>query len=126
VSGSEAVRLVRGIHWEPGRVTVERAVVVFYSDGSILWASYVGGAACSLAERMAEKMTVYESELPYTAPAPHRVGGVTVYLTLDKRDESLHAFWCRGGLVVWVRLGAAGASDPARLIGFLVKRVSAG
>lgn len=125
-TGSEAVEMVRGLHWSPERISVRDALVAVYTDGTVLWASYVGDNACSVAASMARKIAEYEEELPYTAPIPHSFGDVVVYLTMDKRDGSLHAFWCRDGLVVWVHLGAAGANNPVGLLELFIEKVKRG
>jgi hypothetical protein len=126
ISGEEAVRSVQGLHWNPEKIRVKDAVVVQYSDGTILWAAYVGKDACKLADTMAEKMAVHEAELPYTAPILHSIGGHRVYLSMDKRDGGLHAFWCRDGLVAWVRLGASASTDPVQVLGLFIEGVKTG
>ncbi|ABM80067.1 hypothetical protein [Hyperthermus butylicus] len=125
-TGSEAVEMIRGLHWSPEKIDVDDALVAIYTDGTILWASYVDSNACPIAASMAEKMREYETELPYTAPIPHSFGDTLVYLTMNKHDGSLHAFWCRDGLVVWVRLGAAGARDPVGLLELFIEEVKKG
>jgi len=107
VSGKEALAAVKSIHWEPGMIKAEKALIVVYSDGTRLWIIDTGDNACELVDRMAEKMKAYADQLPYTAPFSHEVAGVTVYISQDKRDGGLHVFWCRGSLAVWAELGAA-------------------
>ncbi len=103
VTGEEAVRLVTGIHFDPHAFHPRDAVIILYSDGSRLWVTRVDDA-CDLVERMAERMRVLADRLPYTAPRAERVDGTTFYVSLDKRDGSVHIFWCepRSELAVWL------------------------
>lgn len=128
VSGDEALAMVKGIHWEPGMVRAERALIVVYSDGTRLWIVDTGGDACGLVARMAEKMRMYQDRLPYTAPVEHSIGGTTVYMSLDKRDGRLHVFWCSGSLAVWAELGASaytGQGAALEVLGTLIEGVHA-
>lgn len=104
VRGEEAVRLVRSIHWSPSRIGVVDAAIATYSSGARIWVAVTTTDPCRLAEEMAQKMSLYAEELPYTTPVSHRLQGKTVYLSLDKRTGGLHAFWCTGHRLVWVEL----------------------
>lgn len=102
--GPEAVAAVKHIHWEPEAVVIEKALLVSYSDGTLLWLSAADNA-CQLTSLMAAKINASSKKLPYTPPVAVRVDHTTVYITLDKRNGQVHAFWCRGKLVAWAQLG---------------------
>ncbi len=116
ITGKKAASLVASIHWSPSRIPVVDAIIVEYSDGTRLWAVTVNDDACQVASRMAEKMRIYESQLPYTAPVLHSIGDTQVYLSMDKRTGGLHAFWCRGNIVAWVEVGSSGLNGLTTLI----------
>ena len=116
VSGREALALVKGLHWNPSAVEASEAVIVVYSDGTRAWIVRTMGDACSYVDRMAKKMAIYTSQLPYTPPVPHLIADTKVYLTLDRRSQRLHAFWCRSDLAVWVELGASGINGLEELV----------
>ncbi len=103
VTGEEAVSTVTGIHFDPHAFHPKDALIILYSDGSRLWITRVNDA-CSLVERMAERMRLMADRLPYTAPRAERVDGTTFYVSIDKRDGSVHVFWCEhhGDLAVWL------------------------
>jgi len=103
-AGPEAVSAVKSIHWDPGAVGITDAALVHYSDGTLLWLT-AAEDACSLVDRMAQKIALEEERLPYTAPLQLSVDGVKVYLVADKRTGQVHAFWCRGKLAAWAQLG---------------------
>ncbi len=104
LEGEEAVRTVVGIHWE--KIPIERAAIAEYgADDRLyfrLWVAVVRDP-CRLVEAMAEKMREYAGMLPYTAP---QVINHTVrfYVTLDKRDGTLHVFWCEPPYVIWLHI----------------------
>ena len=104
VSGEEAVKTVVGIHWE--KVPVEKAAIAEYgSNGRLyfrLWVAVVNDP-CRLVDEMAEKMREYASVLPYTAPRPIN-HTVLFYVTIDKRDGTLHVFWCEPPYVIWLHI----------------------
>ncbi len=104
LTGRDAVETVKSIHWSPGRIGVVDAAIAVYSSGARLWAAVTSSDACSLAEAMASKMKMYEGELPYTQPVEHEINGVKVYLSLDKRNGFLHAFWCKDRTIYWAEL----------------------
>ena len=116
--GGEAVEATRGLHWSPGDIPVEKAVVVTYSDGTRLWVSRVRGSACEAVAKMAQAMAMHASELPYTAPIRHTVDGIPLYFSMDKRTGGLHAFWCSNGLVIWAQLGASGIKGLEYIVEF--------
>jgi hypothetical protein len=91
------------IHWEG--VPVEAAAIAEYGYplAARLWVAK-SSEACRLVERMAEKMREYASMLPYTAPIPAEHDSVTFYVSLDKRDGTLHVFWCESGYVIWLHV----------------------
>ncbi len=124
INGSRAVEAVKKLHMNPGHIDVVEAYIVKYSDGTILWISRVRGDACEAVKRMAEVMTRLASMLPYTAPTKHVIGGVEVYLTLDKRDGSIHAFWCRGDYSVWARVAALNRKEAAEKLAYLLQAVA--
>lgn len=116
VSGPEALEMAKSIHWNPSAIEITKAVIVVYTDGTRLWITETKGDACRYAEQMAEKIAIYSEQLPYTPPIPHEIEGVKVYLTLDKRNGRLHAFWCRDSIIAWAELGESGIQGLKRLI----------
>ena len=130
VTGGRAANLSAGIHWNPGKVRskIKDAAIIVYEDGTRLWLAYTGSNACSLVNRMAEKIAAHERELPYSRPFKHTINGTTMYFTvkqLPNGAQQLHVFWCKDGVVAWAEIGAAG-SDPqnlARLLYTLVNSV---
>ncbi len=102
ITGPKAVRMVSSIHWEP--IHVDDAVIARYGSdsGFIVWVARVPGA-CRLVKLMAEKMRRYADMLPYTAPANITHGGITFYVSIDKRNGSRHIFWCEGDYVIWLQ-----------------------
>ena len=116
VSGQDAVELVKSIHWNPAAINASKALIIVYSDGTRVWITEVKGDACSYVALMAGKMRAYSNQLPYTPPAPHTIGQTTVYLSMDKRDGRLHAFWCKNRLVIWAELGASGPQALPKLV----------
>ncbi len=124
-AGQEAVAAVKSIHWEPHAVEITSAALVSYSDGTLLWLT-ASPQACSLVDRMAQKIAAEQERLPYTAPVELNVKGVRVYLVADKRTGQIHAFWCRGELAAWAQLGVNPADHDtiARTIKLLVEETS--
>ena len=121
VTGEAARNIISRIHWEP--VEVENAAIAVYgnrSKGFIVWVARVKGA-CRLVERMASKMAEYEHQLPYTAPQRVTHGGITFYISVDKRNGSRHIFWCEGEYVIWLQ--AAGVTSD-QLLDAIVKLVN--
>ena len=119
ISGEDAVRTMRMIHWRPGAVDVEEALIVVYTSGARLWISKASNA-CMEVEFMAKKMAIYESMLPYTTPSRHNLGGTVVYVCFDKRNGWINAFWCKGDLVVWAEL----PPSEAKYLELLVKNIT--
>ncbi|WP_167827892.1 hypothetical protein [Pyrolobus fumarii] len=105
VSGDEALRMVKGIHWEPGAIPASGAAVALYGINDKvayrLWIVEVSNA-CLAVESMAKKIAEYSNQLPYTPPQPHNYGSVTFYITLDRRNGSYHIFWCEGSYALWL------------------------
>ncbi len=120
-TGEKAVEIVKRLHWHPSEVKIEKAYVVQYTDGTIIWLAYVGSRdkACSDVEAMVKAMYKYASRLPYTPPVNHTMWGHQVYLSMDKRDGSLHVFWCQDGYTVWVRVGASGVKGLQHIVMWL-------
>ena len=120
VTGEKAVEMVSRIHWEP--IRVDDAVIARYGSdtGFIVWVARVHDA-CRLVHMMAEKMRKYADMLPYTAPTNITHGGITFYVSIDKRNGSRHIFWCEDGYVIWLQ--AIGVTDQ-QLIDAIVSLVS--
>lgn len=131
VTGAQAANMSAGIHWNPGRVRSEirDAAIIVYEDGTRLWLAYTGDNACSLVNRMAEKIAAHEQELPYSKPFKHTINGTTMYFTVKQLPngvQQLHVFWCKDGIVAWAEIGAAGSTPQnlARLLSTLVNSIN--
>jgi len=108
VTGEDAIKMTKSIHWNPGNIAPLDAIVAIYSDGTRVWISKID-SACKVVEIMASKMQKYENMLPYTVPVQHNIGGKNIYLSLDKRSGKLHAFWCiNEKVLIWVETGSSG------------------
>jgi hypothetical protein len=125
MGGPEAVDLVKSIHLEQEPVQVEKALIVTYSDGTVLWLAE-SPSDCSLVQAMAIKMNTTKAKLPYTPPVPARLDGTTVYMTMERFGDSLNAFWCRGRLVAWAKLGVPPSEEKlvAETLATLVRETS--
>lgn len=119
VSGEDAVKTIRAIHWRPSAIDIEGALILVYSSGARLWIAKTNDA-CMEVEFMVKKISLYGDMLPYTAPSQHNFNGIIVYICMDKRNGWINAFWCKRDLVVWAEL----PPSEARYLKLLVKGIN--
>ena len=109
VSGDQAIKMVKGLHWNPEKLVVTNAVVLEYTDGSRIWVT-VSDKSNKLMENMVSKIKEYESSLPFKIVHNISISGVSALLMSDLNDPSkIHVVWVKNNLLVWAEVRM---SDP--------------